>query len=188
MSVLSRWQALDPLPMTTERLELRAPAVADATALHAFYGDPEVTRYLPFDVLSHAECVDRLAALVVPSQSEDLFAARPMVDFEGRLVGELTLRVAGPDFEVAEVGWGFHPEVAGRGLATEASTALVALAFALGARRVEAHLDPRNIRSSALCERLGMRLTSLTRQDFWSKGEWTDTAVYTMEQTPSTPR
>ena len=78
-----------------------------------------------------------------------------------------------------EIGWVFHPDVGGQGLATEAAAALLDAAFhEVYLHRVMAQLDPRNLRSARLCERLGMRLEGVFREELWSKGEWTDTAVY----------
>ena len=42
------------LPLVTERLELRAFEPDDLEALHAIYGDPEVTRFMPaYPTLEH---------------------------------------------------------------------------------------------------------------------------------------
>lgn len=42
------------LPLLTERLELRAFDPDDLDALHAVYGDPEVTRFIPaYPTLEH---------------------------------------------------------------------------------------------------------------------------------------
>ena len=79
----------------------------------------------------------------------------------------------------AELGYLFHPDWQGQGLATEAARALVDLAFAsLGVHRVFAHLDARNTRSARLLERLGMRREAHLVQNEWVKGEWTDDVVY----------
>lgn len=168
-------------PVHTERLTLRAPTLADAEPLHRMFGDPEVVRYLPFGELSRQECAARIARLGTPMQTEDLFAARPMVEFNGQLIGELTLRIPGPAFSAAEVGWVFDPVVEGQGFATEAAAALVRLALEdLGMHRVYATLDPRNTRSAALCARLGMTQETLARRDYWSKGEWSDSATWAL--------
>ena len=52
--------------------------------------------------------------------------------------------------------------------------------FAAGSpvHRVEARLDPRNVRSAALLERLGFTLEGVARESFWDDGEWTDDAIY----------
>ena len=55
-----------------------------------------------------------------------------------------------------EVGWHLHPDAWGRGYATEAARAIVAQAFAEGAPRIHAVVKPGNVRSMAVCSRLGM--------------------------------
>ena len=68
---------------------------------------------------------------------------------------------------MAEIGWAFAPSYAGRGFATEAATALVTMAFDhYPLHRLFAHLDPRNERSVALCERLGMTREAHLRRDW----------------------
>jgi len=61
----------------------------------------------------------------------------------------------GPTDQV-EVGWHLHPDVQGRGLATEAAAALLAMLPADGPDRVLALTDPDNAKSQAVAARLGM--------------------------------
>ena len=48
----------------------------------------------------------------------------------------------------------------------------------LGKHRVFASADPRNARSLALLERVGMRREAHFRESLWFKGEWVDDVVY----------
>ena len=64
-----------------------------------------------------------------------------------------------------EVGWHFHPDSWGRGLATEAARAVIAYGFSLGLPEIFAVVRPDNDRSLAVCKRLGM--TALGRTDRW---------------------
>ncbi|ANH39452.1 Acetyltransferase (GNAT) family protein [Nocardioides dokdonensis FR1436] len=91
-----------------------------------------------------------------------------VVEHEGRLVGDLMLRVedgwaqldtAGAAAGVqAELGWVLDPAYAGRGLATEAVEALLTICFDdLGLRRVSANCFAGNTASWRLMERVGMR-------------------------------
>lgn len=64
-----------------------------------------------------------------------------------------------------EVGWHFHPDSWGRGLATEAARAVIAYGFSLGLPEIFAVVRPDNERSLAVCKRLGM--TALGRTDRW---------------------
>ncbi len=80
---------------------------------------------------------------------------------------------------MGEIGWCFNPVYGGRGFATEAEAALLQLAFGhYNMHRVKAQMDARNNGSAGLCEQLGMTREAHLRQDWWSKGEWTDTFAY----------
>src|SRR5699024_7167737 len=80
-----------------------------------------------------------------------------------------------------EIGWVVDPGQGGRGLATEAVRAMLDLAFErYGAHRVAAQMDARNTASARLAERVGMHREAQLRQDWWSKGEWTDTVIFAM--------
>jgi len=88
-------------------------------------------------------------------------------------------RPQGDTVSRGEIGWVFHPDHTGQGFATEAVRAVLDLAFGFyRMHRVVAQLDSRNEPSARLCERVGMRREGHLRQDWWSKGEWTDTLVY----------
>lgn len=171
-----------PLPIRTDRLLLRAYEPDDVDATFAYYCDPEVSRYLltePFTFDDAKETVEKRRARVHPTEVGESLAV--VVQHEGRLVGDLTLKLAGRHSSIGEIGWCFHPSYSGRGFATEAAAALLDLAFAhYGMHRVMAQLDVRNLGSARLCERLGMTKEAHLRQDWWSKYEWTDTLVYAM--------
>ncbi|MFJ9314939.1 GNAT family N-acetyltransferase [Pimelobacter simplex] len=174
------------LPLRTERLVLRTVRPDDRAAIGAYCADPEVTRYLPFPALDDEGLttrMDRLVAGTAPSTTGEILALA--VEHDGTLVGDLMLRLAAahsPDSSpsIAELGWVFAPSYAGRGFATEAATALIDLAFThYPLHRLMAQLDPRNLASSRLCERLGMTFEAHTREDYAERGGgWSDTAVY----------
>ncbi|WGX95659.1 GNAT family N-acetyltransferase [Nocardioides sp. L-11A] len=174
------------LPVRTERLMLRAVLPSDGAAIGAYCASPEVTRYLPFgplDAEGLRERMERMVAGTAPSVPGEMLSLA--VEHEGVLVGDLMLRLAarhGPQDPpaIGELGWVFAPEYAGRGFATESARALVDLAFThYPLHRLMAQLDPRNLPSARVCERLGMRHEAHTREDFAEQdGTWGDTAVY----------
>jgi RimJ/RimL family protein N-acetyltransferase len=78
-----------------------------------------------------------------------------------------------------EVGYVFHPDSGGQGYATEATRALVDLAFDdLDAHRVFARTDARNTASAALLRRLGMRQAAHFREVEIFKGDWGGELVF----------
>jgi len=64
------------------------------------------------------------------------------------------------------VAWHLHPDRQGRGLATEAAAAVLAVAAEAGLGPVLAMTDPDNIRSQAVAARLGMRDEGMTERWF----------------------
>jgi RimJ/RimL family protein N-acetyltransferase len=67
---------------------------------------------------------------------------------------------------LTEVAWHLHPDHQGRGLASEAAAAVLAVAAEAGLGRVLALTDQDNIRSQAVAARLGMRDEGLTQRWF----------------------
>jgi RimJ/RimL family protein N-acetyltransferase len=163
------------LPIRTERLVLRHPTVADTDDAYEYLSLPEVCEYLLTPPMTRGE----VAAELRRRAGSPTGRVSLVIEHDGRVIGDLMLFLEKPGYDKAEIGWVIHPAYAGRGLATEAARALVDLAFDhYGVHRVRAELDARNLRSAALAERLGMRREGLFQQDFWAKGEWTDTPHY----------
>jgi len=101
------------------------------------------------------------------------------MEHEGRVIGDVTMKLGPAESAQGEVGWIIHPEASGQGFATEAARAFISMAFGeWRLHRVFAQLDPRNEASGRLCERLGMRKEAHLREESWFKGEWGDLAIY----------
>ncbi|SDD52168.1 GNAT family N-acetyltransferase [Auraticoccus monumenti] len=167
------------LPLRTGRLVLRRYEEGDVDAVWAYYRDEEVNRYLltvPFTRGYTETVVAQRRESVVPGQPGRTLPL--VVEHEGQVVGDVVLTLD-ERCGKAELGWVFAPAAGGRGLATEATRALVDVAFDhYGVHRVLAQADARNTASARLALRLGMRQEAHLRQDWWSKGEWTDTLVF----------
>ncbi len=98
----------------------------------------------------------------------------------GELVGHVNVTVD-PDNRQGEIGFIFDPAHQGHGYATEASGALVAHAFEhYDLHRVSGRLEPRNLASARVLEKLGMRREAHLIENEWVKGEWQSEAVYAL--------
>jgi RimJ/RimL family protein N-acetyltransferase len=61
----------------------------------------------------------------------------------------------------------------------ESTRAVFGWAFAVaGVHRVAARLEPRNVASARVAEKLGMRHEALFVENEWVKGAWSSEAVY----------
>jgi len=166
--------------LATPRLTMRPLIAADAPAILAMYGDPEVTRYwssLPWTELARAhEYIEQAARDVAAGTAVRLGIIVKGTDL---CVGQATLF----HFDVAnrrcEIGYALHRDHWGRGYIGEALQALLDFGFGpLGLHRVEADVDPRNDASLRTVERLGFQREGLLRERWLVGGEVCDTAFY----------
>lgn len=168
------------LPITTDRVTLRRLTDADADDLLAYHSKHDVARYLLVEALDRDGVLAKIARHAPQTGLDTKARAIAVaVEYEGVVVGDIGIWLLDDTDAKAEIGWVFSPRVAGRGLATEAASALIDAVFdTYPLHRLEAQMDARNEASARLCERLGMTREAHLRQDFWSKGEWTDTIKY----------
>jgi RimJ/RimL family protein N-acetyltransferase len=171
-------------PIFTERLLLRPVLESDAAALHGYKSREDVCRYLPHDVLSLEQVVERTRTLYAATSLEDEGQSLTLAVIErasGELVGDVILFWRSRKHRAGEVGYSFNPQFHGRGYAVEATAALLGLAFeGLGLHRVVGRLDARNAASARVLEKLGLRLEGHFVSNEHLKGEWTDELVYAL--------
>jgi ribosomal-protein-alanine N-acetyltransferase len=150
--------------LVTERLRLTPCAEADIQRVHALLTHPDVRRFLMDDLVVGREWV---FDLVQSSQSTFTDASYGLWCLEsktdGAFAGIAGLRVTAGARE-PQLLYALDPGSWGRGLATEASTAVIDYAFdELGFRELLASTDPPNRASIRVMERLGMRFLEAAR-------------------------
>jgi [ribosomal protein S5]-alanine N-acetyltransferase len=145
------------LPILTERLEIRAFEPSDLHALHAVYGDPAVTRWMP-SYTSIEQTRRALDKHVAAGRSGGPALWAVVERSSGELIGDAGLApVDGVGPEV-ELGYTLGRRWWGRGYATEAAGACLEEAFGpLGLKRVVAVVRPENEASIHVLEKIGMR-------------------------------
>ena len=173
-------------PIRTERLLLRPldPAT-DVDACLEYQSDADVCRYIPYTPRTREQVVERLerAASVIDEPGQVLNVALVLAG-TGELIGDVVLFFHSAEHRSGEVGYVINPRFQGNGYATEATRALLGLAFdELGLHRVTARLDARNGASAAVLRRAGLRQEAHLREDEWFKGEWSDTIVFAVLET-----
>ena len=95
------------------------------------------------------------------------------------LIGDIGIHFIGYENNQVEIGYTLDPEYQRKGYATEVVKSLIDyLFFTLKKHRVSASLDPVNVKSIALLERVGMRKEALFKKSLWIKGQWEDDLIY----------
>lgn len=149
--------------LRTERLVLRPIAPPDVDALHRFWTDPGVRKYLWDNEIISQDQVREIIA-----ESERCFAdigcglfAIELAECPDELVGFCGLRhmfaeTAGPADDV-ELLYGILPRYWGEGLVTEAARRVLHFGFEdCGLQRILGATDTPNQRSVRVMQRLGM--------------------------------
>ena len=169
------------LPLETERLRLRDFVAGDFDAVHAYASDPEVVRHMdwgPNDASETREFLRRVTAQQGedPRQSWELAI---VLRESGELVGGCGLMPRRLPFREWELGFVLRRDQWRCGIMSEAARAVVAFGFGeVGAHRIFARVDPENVGSIRVLERLGMRHEGTRVRDELVRGAWRDTHIY----------
>jgi RimJ/RimL family protein N-acetyltransferase len=174
-----------PWPVRTARLLLRPATDADLEATWAFRRLESVSRWITRAPQSLDE--HRRQFLEPTSLAKTL-----VVELGGKVIGDLMVAIgdAWSQAEVtdrargvqADLGWALHPDVTGRGYASEAVREVLRICFEdLGLRRVTAECFAANEPSWRLMERVGMRReVHAVRESLHRSGEWLDSFGYAL--------
>jgi RimJ/RimL family protein N-acetyltransferase len=168
----------------TERLVVRRFVGDDVEALHSYLSLPEVCRWVPFEPQTLEQTRERVGRKIAqgwhPDEELRALALAVVRRADGRMVGDLVcFSEDDPVHRQAEIGYSFHPDVAGHRYATESVRGLVTWVFAnLDLHRLTARVDVENVPSWRLLERLGFRREAHLRENEWFKGHWSDEYDY----------
>lgn len=158
----------------TERLTLRKMAVSDSADMYDYSRRSVVTKYLLWtEHESESQTYNFLSDVCDWYKRGAYFDWAVTLTDSGKMIG--TCGFTSFDFENAraEVGYVINPDFWGKGMATEAVSAVIEFAFKeIGANRVEAHFIEGNNASLRVMEKCGMSFEGYLRQYMLVKGEY----------------
>ena len=159
---------------------LRAAKQTDFDAIKAYRQDEENCRYIrpPEDDETTQMFVDKMAN---PWKLEEGNWNGTVLCLQGddTVVGEIAFNIEDWEHQRAEIGYRLNASVAGKGLCTKAMRILVDYLFeTIGVEKIVAKCDPRNIASSRVMEKLGMKREAQFKHHFLIGDEWTDQDDY----------
>jgi RimJ/RimL family protein N-acetyltransferase len=167
------------------RLTLRTLTDADVADVLAVFSDPLVLRCWDGPLLTtQQDAVDYIERIRYGFRRHELLqwgiADRPT----DAIIGTCTLTNLSTLHGRAEIGFALRQTRWGQGLGSEAVRGVIDFAFAeLGLHRLEADVDPRNMRSLRLLERLGFRREGHLRERYYMNGERQDAVMLAMLRT-----
>jgi RimJ/RimL family protein N-acetyltransferase len=173
-----------PVPIETERLRLRFTTPDDFGPLLELQGREDVTRWLPWGPRSEAQVRKslawKIAATMITTDGDSFTLAIERKD-TGAYAGDLGLFSISHEHRGGELGYILHPDHHGQGFAAEAARPLLEIGFtSFGMRRIVGRLEPRNVASARVLEKLGMRREAHLVENEWLRGEWQSELVYAL--------
>lgn len=167
--------------ITTERLALRDLEMNDAPRIFEYRSHPDVSRFQSWGTESAAAIQSYIRGLseTAPARPGSWYQIKIILLSSGDLIGDCGFQVLEAEPRHAEVGIALAPEFQGQGYAKEALRALLNyLLVGLDKDRVFGSVDPRNLRSIRMLERVGMRKEAYRVKSLWFKGELVDDAIF----------
>lgn len=169
------------MELETPRLRLREFVPGDWPAVLAYQRDPRYLRFYAGDDRTEAQARSLVETFVNWQHETPRYRWQLAIEWgeTGELIGNVGLRRAGPDADLADLGYELAPDWWGRGIATEAAGRMLSFAFeTLGLHRVHAHCIADNVASANVLEKLGLRREGLLRQHEHFKDRWWDVQLF----------
>ena len=173
---------LKPVGSTTDRLQLREFQLEDAAEIFILNSNPEMTKYQSWNPLKEEEQAVRWVQGAIREQFETprtsfslVVTSKPDGTFVGNIGAEIDYKTS-----TTEIWYSMCPGFHGKGYATEAVRALIALLPTNHTLAIEC--DPKNIPSRKLADRLGFSQVYYEERAYESKGQWVGCVRYIKEQ------
>jgi ribosomal-protein-alanine N-acetyltransferase len=170
-------------PIQTPRLLLRLFTERDESDVHEYGSDAVVAQYTDWGPNAAAQTRDRIQGYLKDQMTwprDEVYLAVELRT-EHKVIGTIRLKIQDEQTRTADFGFVFHRQYWNQGYATEATSAVLRVAFTtLGLHRVRATCDTRNVGSWRVMEKVGMQREAEFRQDALQKGQWRDSYLYAM--------
>jgi len=170
-------------PIESDRLVVRDLSDTDRDGLMQFVREPEQLRYMLFSMRTPGDA-DAFIDLAKRTASdanrlEYYMAVDLKADSDRRFIGCVSLMGDRESPSEAELGYFYHREVWGRGVAVEAARLLVDFGFRrLGLHRVWGKCHTENAASARVMERIGMVREGTLREHAWMGDHYRSSYVY----------
>jgi len=165
--------------LSSQRLNLCWIDHADVAGVFQIYSDTEVTRYWSQPPFTHQDDAHIYIESIHHGFNDGrLFQWGICLKGSQKIIGTCTLSDISPAQGRAEVGYAVASEHWGNGYGREAMSTLIKYAFnEMGMRRLEADVDPHNIRCLKSLEALGFKREGYLRQRWLVAGELQDSVM-----------
>lgn len=166
----------------TERLHLREMDLNDASFLFKLRRDGRVMKYMAKEAI---QTIDEARKMIQDNlnafrKGESIYWAIVLKDTDDFIGAGGYWRWAKQHFRT-EIGFQLLPDHWCQGYMKEALRSMIQYGFdKMGLHRIEADVDPRNIVSIKLLEKLGFRKEAYFKENIFFQGQYLDSMIYSL--------
>lgn len=169
------------LQIISEHLLMRPVQIEDADSVFRYRSDAEANKYqgwVPREMKDVREFIGQKIASEI-NLPGTWFQLAIIKRDDNELIGDVGIHFLSTDNLQLELGCTLNMAYQGKGYAIEALREIIGYLFTqLGKHRIVASIDPRNMPSIRLFERLGFRREAHFRESLFINGEWVDDMIY----------
>ena len=169
----------NPPELHTTRLTLRRMMVTDTADMYEYASRHDVTRYLTWNSHPDRAFTREYLQYIGGRYRAGMFYDWAVVyEADAKMIGTCGFTAFNCASDAAEVGYVLNPEYWGKGIGTEALTAVLNFGFEqLGLHRIEAKFIEGNDASRRVMEKVGMTFEGIHRGERLVKGKYVNVGV-----------
>jgi ribosomal-protein-alanine N-acetyltransferase len=172
----------DPFPeLISERLLLRRVTMADAPKIFFFRSDPTILKFLSKEPAANMKEAEDFITLINNNidKNEAIMWAITLKEDPSVAIGTICFWRIQNEHYRAELGYVLDPKYWGKGYMKEAILLILDYGFSrMGLHSAEGRINPDNKASASVLEAAGFIREAYFKEDFFHKGKFEDTAVY----------
>ena len=169
------------MQITTQRLSIRPLKLSDADKLFNYRKDAEANQFqgwIPKTIADTKTFIQTTASEM--NQANTWFQLAVMKTENKELIGDIGINFK-QEIEQIGLGYTIAKQHQGKGYASEALQAIISVLFTeMNKHRITASVDPRNLPSIRVLEKLGFRKEAHFIESYKMDDKWVDDAVYAL--------
>ncbi|MBG9786817.1 GNAT family N-acetyltransferase [Brevibacillus laterosporus] len=168
--------------IVTERLLLREMTLEDAEVLYSYWSDDEVTKHMNVSSFTSVDQAKEMIQLLLDLGKEDKACRYSIVLKEtNEVIGTCGFNYIDREDNRAEIGFDLGRPFWKKGYAREGLEALVRYGFDVHElNRIEAKVEPENVNSKMVLNKLSFVHEGLLREHQKSKGKYVDLHIFSL--------
>lgn len=172
---------IENVNLSSGKLLLRELAESDWSDVHQYASQDIVSEYQTWGPNTEEESKNYVLKGMEDSSRRPRTRFVLAIIYEEVMVGAVELNIRDISNKVGEISYIISPNYWGNGIATEAGNLLINFGFEeIILHRIFATCDPRNVGSSRVLEKLGMKKEGVIREHLLAKDGWRDSLLYSI--------